>query len=139
MLETTINAEEVKEQLRRLNDYPTTSERHIRPAMGETVQLIASAWRMVTPYQSGAYAGGIVGRVESVAGTRAVGLIETNVGAQGFPYPARLESSRRYHYASSSMQTKGQVKRAATGIFPAIIARFVRAVEAILNDLAVKA
>jgi hypothetical protein len=137
MIIASVEAEQLAEQLRRLEGFPRITERHLRPAMDDSLPMILTAWRAVIPFRTGAYISGIVGRVESVTGTTATALVETNVGAEGFPYPARLEYSGRYHFASSSMPTRGRVKAGIKQVFPAVIQRFLRAVDDILEDMAV--
>ena len=137
-----LQASGFEEQIRKLRDFAHIAEPHIRQALQESVQVIGSGWRQVAAEgETGDYRGSIAGRVTHLAGFRGLAIVETRAGSSGFPYPARLESSDRYHYRSGSQKgqrTKGKVR----GMFRArkqdLLRKVEQAIQKVVNWLAVR-
>ena len=115
------------EQIRKLANFNRIANKHMRQAGLESVALLERKWKEVAPVDTGRYRSSIAGRV-SVQGGTVIGIVGTNVkSARGFPYPAALEESRRYHYRAgprAGQFTMNRVKRLFKRAQAAIEKRF---------------
>jgi len=127
------------EQIRKLNRFEVTAFRHFKGAGEQSVKLLERNWKMVAPVNTGRYRSSITGRVKSVVGTDIVAVCGTNVTSdKGFPYPAALEQSMRYHYRRGPRRgqfTYNRVARVLKNAQASIKARFNKAVRNIVKDL----
>jgi len=127
------------EQIRKLNRFEVTAFRHFKSAAESSVKLLERNWKMVAPVDTGRYRSSITGQVKSVVGTDVVAVCGTNVTSErGFPYPAALEQSMRYHYRRGPRKgqfTYNRVVRVLKNAQGSIKARFNKAVRAIVKDL----
>ena len=127
------------EQIRKLNRFEVTAFRHFKVAAEQSVKLLERNWKMIAPVKTGQYRSSIAGRVKSVVGTDVVAVVGTNVRSdRGFPYPAALEQSMRYHYRSGPRKgqfTYNRVTRVLKRAQGTIKARFNKAVRNIVKDL----
>ena len=135
----TIEIKGLTEQIRKLNRFEVTAFRHFKGAAEQSVALLERNWKMVAPVNTGRYRSSIHGRVKSVVGTDVVAVCGTNVRSdRGFPYPAALEQSMRYHYRSGPRKgqfTYNRVARILKNAQGSIKARFNKAVRNIVKDL----
>jgi hypothetical protein len=140
--DVTIDARDVEEQIRLLARIDEVTERHLRPAMQESIDEVASGWRSVIPSVSGDYEGSIGSRVTRVVGASARAVASTSVRRDGFPYPAALETSpsgrgsRTYIWQSGRL-AKGTVTAVLREKAGSIMQRVANALERIVNDLVV--
>ena len=127
------------EQIRRLNRFEVTAFRHFKGAAEQSVKLLERNWKMIAPVKTNRYRSSIHGEVKSVVGTDVVAVCGTNVKSdKGFPYPAALEQSMRYHYRSGPRKgqlTYNRVARVLKWAQGSIKARFNKAVRNIVKDL----
>ena len=130
------------EQIRKLNRFEVTAFRHFKVAAEQSVALLERNWKMIAPValvKGWRYRSSIHGRVKSVVGTNVVAVCGTNVKSdKGFPYPAALEQSMRYHYRSGPRKgqfTYNRVARVLKNAQGSIKARFNKAVRNIVKDL----
>lgn len=126
-------------QVRRLVAFDKRAERHMRAAHEQAIHNLVPAWKSVAPYETGHYQRSIEGRVERLVGGEVVSIIGTPVKSRrGFPYPAALEESARYHYRRTrfrGQETRGQVKRTFERRVKTLLRVFERAASRILDDL----
>jgi hypothetical protein len=141
--DVTIDASDVEEQIRLLARIDEVTERHLRPAMQQSIDEVASGWRSVIPSVTGTYEGSIEGKVMSVVGSRARAVASTGVRRDGkFPYPAALETSpsgrgtRTYIWQSGRL-AKGTVTGVLREKADRILQRVADALERIVNELVV--
>ena len=127
------------EQIRKLNRFEVTAFRHFKGAAEQSVKLLERNWKMIAQVKTNLYRSSIHGRVKSVVGTDVVAVCGTNVRSdRGFPYPAALEQSMRYHYRSGPRKgqfTYNRVARILKNAQGSIKARFNKAVRNIVKDL----
>jgi len=127
------------EQIRKLNRFEVTAFRHFKGAAEQSVKLLERNWKMIAPVKTSRYRSSITGRVKSVVGTDVVAVCGTNVRSdRGFPYPAALEQSMRYHYRRGPRRgqfTYNRVARVLKNAQGSIKARFNKAVRKIVKDL----
>ena len=132
---------DLERQIAKLMTMEQIATPHLRAAMVDSLRMVSGEWKAIAPHGLGTYEGSIVGELKSVVGLEVQGVVSTNVtGAGGFAYPAMLELSKRFHYASGSRQgaaTKGRVRHVLFDKKPAILQCFVQAIEAALRDLVV--
>ena len=126
------------EQIKKLANFDKIANKHMRPAGLESVALLEREWKIDAPVDKGRYRSSIAGRVR-ILGGEVVGIVGTNVkSATGFPYPAALEESRRYHYRAGPRRgqpTAGRVKRILKNAKDRIIKRFQVARDRIIKEL----
>jgi len=127
------------EQITKLNRFEVTAFRHFKGAAEESVKLLERDWKMIAPVKTGQYRSSIAGRVKSIVGTDVVAAVGTNVTSpKGFPYPAALEHSQRYHYRRGPRQgqlTYNRVRRVLKRAQGSIKRRFNKAVKLIVKDM----
>lgn len=128
------------EQIRKLANFDRIANKHMRKAGLESVALLERKWKEVAPVDTGRYRSSIAGRVRIMGGS-VVGIVGTNVkSAKGFPYPAALEESRRYHYRTgprAGQYTMHRVKRLFKRAEGSIKSRFNKAVKKVIKELEV--
>lgn len=126
------------EQIRKLANFNRIADKHMRQAGLESVALLERNWKQVAPVDTGRYRSSIAGRVRTLGG-EVVGVVGTNVrSAKGFPYPAALEESRRYHYRSGPRRgqfTMNRVKRLFKRAQQSIKSKFNKAVKNVVKEL----
>ena len=139
MISYEIEIKGLTEQIRKLNRFEVTAFRHFKGAAEESVKLLERNWKMIAPVKTNRYRSSIAGRVKSIVGTNVVAVVGTNVKSdKGFPYPAALEQSMRYHYRSGPRKgqfTYNRVARVLKRAQGSIKARFNKAVRNIVKDL----
>ena len=127
------------EQVMKLNRFDAIAGRHFRKAGETSIKFLERGWKIDAPVDTGRYRSSITGRVKSVVGASIVAIVGTNVrSARGFPYPAALEESARYHYRRGprmGQPTMGRVKRILKNARKTIQKTFDRAVKRIVKDL----
>jgi len=127
------------EQIRKLANFDRVAYKHMRQAGLESVALLERKWKQIAPVDKGRYRSSIVGRVSTITGGNVVGIVGTNVrSAKGFPYPAALEESRRYHYRAGPRRgqfTMNRVKRLFKRAVTAIKRKFNVAVKKVIEEL----
>ena len=126
------------QQIKKLDNFDKIANKHMRKAGLESVALLERKWKEVAPVDTVRYRSSIAGRVRIQGGT-VVGIVGTNVkSARGFPYPAALEKSRRYHYRAgprAGQYTMNRVKRLFKRSQDAIQKRFSAAVKKVIKEL----
>jgi len=126
------------EQIRKLQGFNRVANKHMRQAALGSVALLERKWKPVAAVHTGRYRSSIAGRVNIQGGT-VVGIVGTNVrSARGFPYPAALEESRRYHYRAGPRRgqfTMNRVKRLFKRAATAINRKFNAAVKKVIKEL----
>ena len=135
-----VDASDLKAQLEKLKGMERIASGPMRQAARESIRPVASGLRQVAPVDSGEYAGGIF-EMTSVFGLSVEALAGTRAGQGGFPYPANLETSGRYHYRRGPLAgrpTRGKARGVLRRLKPEITERFRRAVEQIAEALAVR-
>ena len=132
------------EQIRKLNRFDHIAGRYFKEAAEGSVKLLERNWKIIAPVRligGGRYRSSIAGRVKSIAGANVVAVVGTDaVSDKGFPYPAALEESKRYHYRSGPRQgqfTFNRVRRVLKKARGSIKRRFNKAVRNIIKDLEV--
>lgn len=142
MIKITLEERGLSEQIEKLASFNRIAEPYMRGAGQDAVGQIAGAWRVRAPVETEAYVSTIAGRIDFLAGMEVIGIVGTGAGATGFPYPANLETSGRYHYATGARggrsKTKGQARRALMSRKATILQRFGQAVDQILDALSVR-
>lgn len=142
--DVTVDIRDVEEQIRLLERIDELAERHLRPAMQQSISDVGSGWRSSIPTVSGTYEGSIEAKVTRVAGFSARAVASTSVRRNGkFPYPAALETSpsagravRKYVWQSGGL-AKGTVKRVLADKAQQILQWVGDALNRMLNDLVV--
>lgn len=136
-----IEASDVEEQERRMGRFDATVGRHFRGAAEEGVRQVVGAWRAEAPVgESGRYRGSIRGGPITVTGlqVRAVSSATAVNPLDRFGYPGALEMSRRYRLRPGGKPSKGAMGRLLWSQARSLMARFQRALEAALHELAVR-
>lgn len=125
-------------QIQKLANFDRIANKHMKQAGLESVALLERNWKEIAPVDTGRYRSSIAGRVQ-IMGGEVVGIVGTNVrSATGFPYPAALEESRRYHYRAGPRRgqfTMNRVKRLFKRSHDAIKKKFNAAVRKIVKEL----
>jgi hypothetical protein len=125
-------------QITKLKGFNRIANKHLRRASLESTTLLERKWKMDAPVDTGRYRSSIAGRVRTL-GSEVVGIVGTNVrSATGFPYPAALEESKRYHYRTgprAGMPTMGRVKRLFKVAQEQILNSFKKARDRIIKEL----
>ena len=126
------------EQITKLANFDKIANKHLGGAANISIKYLEREWKMDAPVDKGRYRSSIAGRVRTLAG-EVVGIVGTNVkSARGFPYPAALEKSRRYHYRTGPRRgqpTMGRVKRLFKKAQDQILRRFKMARDKIVKEL----
>lgn len=137
-LDIQIEAGDVKRQEELLARFDAIATRHFRPAADEALTQIVGGFRSEAPVASGDYVDSIVGRVERVVGMEVRGVASASARrGEGFPYPAALETSKRYTFRWSGRRSKGTMRRMLKSKGEGIMQRFWQALEATVRDLVV--
>jgi len=127
------------EQIVRLRGFEAIATRRFMVAAEQSVKLLERDWKKVAPVDTGRYRGSITGRVKTITGTTIVAVCGTNVVSdKGFPYPAALEHSARYHYRRGPRRgqlTLLRVRRVLEQAKGSIKKKFNDAVKHIVKDL----
>ncbi len=103
----------VDEQIRKLVGYDALVDKHLLIATGLGTNKLVGDWKIIAPVDTSRYRGSISGNVSIISGS-IIGIASTNVSERGFPYPAALEESAKYHYRRGPRKgqlTQGKVKR----------------------------
>ena len=139
MIECEIEVVGLTEQIRKLNRFDAIAGRHFKRAGEVSIKSLERGWKKDAPVDTGRYRSSITGRVKSVMGASVVAVVGTNVRSdRGFPYPAALEESARYHYRRGPRRgqpTMGRVKRLLKNARGSIQKTFNNAVKNIIKDL----
>lgn len=129
------------EQIAKLKRFDSIAQKHTRTATNKSVMLLERKWKIIAPVDTGRYRSSIAGRVRLMTGMETVGIVGTNVrSATGFPYPAALEESRRYHYRRGPRRgqfTMNRVKRILKRARGAIKKEFNKAIKSIIKELTI--
>ena len=137
-----LDGSDVDQQARKLAGYGRTAKRHFSRAMGQSVVVLLADWKEIAPVLKGRYRGSLAGRVRVGQGpVQLAGSVSTNVWAEGFPYPAALEESRRFHYRGGprrGQRTAGRVKGVLRSNTARINKFFQDALKRIIKRLVVK-
>jgi hypothetical protein len=127
------------EQIMKLRNFDSIAGRHFRSAGETSIKFLERGWKIDAPVDKGRYRSSITGQVKSVVGASVVAIVGTNVRSdRGFPYPAALEESARYHYRRGPRRgqpTMGRVKRLLKQASGTIQKTFDKAVKRIVKDL----
>lgn len=127
------------EQIRKLRNFDAIAGRRFRSAGETSIKFLERGWKIDAPVDTGRYRSSITGQVKSVVGASIVAVVGTNVMSdRGFPYPAALEESARYHYRRGprmGQPTMGRVKRILKNARKTIQKTFDSAVKRIVKDL----
>jgi len=127
------------EQIIKLANFDTFAGVRFRRAGELAVYSLERGWKRLAPVDKGRYRSSITGRVKSVVGASIVAVVGTNVTSdRGFPYPAALEESKRYHYRRGPRQgqfTYNRVRRVLKRARRSIKRLFNDAVKLIVKDL----
>lgn len=133
-----VEAEDLKTQDELLARFDQIAARYFRPAARYALDQIERGWRSEAPLATGAYVDSIGGRIERVVGMEVKGIVSTSVRKNGgFPYPAALETSKRYTFRVSGRPSRGTMRRMLKSKGEAIMQRFWHALEATVRDLVV--
>lgn len=127
------------EQVMKLANFNTFAGIRFKQAGETSIKFLERGWKIDAPVDKGRYRASIAGQVKSVVGASIVAIVGTNVRSdRGFPYPAALEESARYHYRRGPRRgqpTMGRVKRILKNARGRIQKAFDRAVKLIVKDL----
>ncbi len=133
---------DVTKQRKKLAGYDKLSKRHFSRAMGQSVTVLLSDWKEIAPVLTGRYRGSLAGRIVQGRGSVLLeGSVGTNVTSDGFPYPAALEQSSKFHYAHGprrGQRTAGRAKGVLKGNTKRITGFFEDALETIIKKLVVR-
>ena len=133
---------DVTKQRKKLAGWDKLSKRHFSRAMGESVTVLLADWKEIAQVLTGRYRGSLAGRIVQGRGKVLIeGSVGTNVTNDGFPYPAALEESRKFHYAHGprrGQRTAGRVAGVLKGNIRRITRFFESAADKIVKGLAVK-
>ena len=133
---------DVTKQKKKLAGWDKLSKRHFSRAMGQSVTVLLSDWKEIAPVLHGRYRGSLAGRIVQGRGNVLLeGSVGTNVTNRGFPYPAALEKSRRFHYARGprrGQRTAGRVAGVLKGNTRRMTRFFENALDKIIKALVVK-
>ena len=134
-----IEVKGLTEQIMKLRNFDAIAGKHFKVAGETSIKFLERGWKKDAPIDTGRYRSSITGRVKSVAGANVVAVVGTNVVSdKGFPYPAALENSPRYHYRRGPRKghpTVGRVKRILKNARGTIQKTFNNAVKRIVKDL----
>ncbi len=128
---------DITEAIRRLDNFDAIASREFWVAMKRAVEIDEQGWRAEVPVRSGEYKGAINWETISVVSLNAKAVISAKAWSDGgFPYPAALEQSAKFH--SGGRPTKGRVQAMANRLMPSIEALFLDALERISKQLVVR-
>ena len=129
----------ITEQVMRLRGFDFIAGRRFMVAAEQSVKLLERNWKKVAPVDTGRYRSSISGRVKTITGANIVAVTGTDVRSnRGFPYPAALEESARYHYRRGPRRgqlTLLRVRRVLEQAKGSIKKRFNDAAKHIVKDL----
>ncbi len=133
---------DVNKQQKKLAGYDKLSKRHFSRAMGQSVVVLLNNWKEIAPVLHGRYRGSLAGRIVQGRGSVLIeGSVGTNVTNDGFPYPAALEESRKFHYARGprrGQRTAGRVAGMLKGNIKRINRFFENEADKIVKALVVR-
>ncbi len=140
-VEYSVESEDISRQIDKLRRYDGLYTKHITKAQSANVQQVHKRWWFIAPIDRGLYRRTLKKEVKRFVGGEIVGIVGTDAMSKGFPYPAALEQSPRYHYRSTGkkgQRTMGQVKKMLKKAGRRIDLEFRKAINRITKDLEVR-
>jgi len=138
MLSYDVQAPEINEQMRKLENFAAVAKGEYVPAMKAAIALSITDIRGKAPVLSGTLQASVGGSVKFAAGDEVRGVMTADArGANNFPYPYALDGSKRYHFAGQRKQTKGFFKGVIFRKKAEVMALFISATSRIVSKLAV--
>lgn len=138
MISATVEAPQITEQMRKLDNFAAVAKGEFVPAMNAAIALSVTDIRDKAPVMSGALQSSVGGTVKFAAGDEVRGVMTADArGANGFPYGYALNVSSKYRYAGRRKKTKGWMRNVIFRKRKEVYALFAAATERIVNKLAV--
>lgn len=138
MLNYTVEAPQITEQMRKLEDFNAVAKSEFVPAMNAALALSVTDIRGKAPVLSGALQSSVGGTVKFAMGDEVRGVMTADArGANGFPYGYAQNASKKYHYAGTRRSTKGWMRNVIFRKKAAVMALFFAATSRIVARLAV--
>lgn len=138
MLSATVEAPQITEQMRKLENFSQVALAEFRPAMAEALSLSVSDIQSKAPVMSGTLQSSVSGRIRYAAGDEVRGVMTADArGANGFPYGYALNVSSKYRYSGTRRKTKGWMRNVIFRKRKEVMALFAEATERIVSKLAV--
>ena len=138
MLQMTVEAPQITEQMRKLEQFDQIAQQEYTAAMRPAIALSVSDIHAFSPYLSGALDSSVKGEIRYASGDEVRGVMTASAtGANGFPYGYALDASKKYHYAGGRKSTKGWLKGVLRRKRAEVLALFFSATSRIVARLAV--
>lgn len=138
MLSATVEAPQITEQMRKLENFNQVALAEFRPAMTEALALSVSDIQSKAPVMSGALQSSVGGQIRYAAGDEVRGVMTADArGANGFPYGYALNVSSKYRYSGTRRKTKGWMRNVIFRKRKEVMELFAEATERIVKKLAV--
>lgn len=138
MLSATVEAPQITEQMRKLENFNQVALAEFRPAMAEALSLSVSDIQSKAPVMSGTLQSSVSGQIRYAAGDEVRGVMTADArGANGFPYGYALNVSSKYRYSGTRRKTKGWMRNVIFRKRKEVMALFAEATERIVKKLAV--
>lgn len=138
MIDATIEAPTIDEQIRRCNAFDKVAQAEFTKAMRPALALGVSDIHIWSPFGTGALDASVSSAIKYTSGENVRGVMTAGaVGANGFPYGYALDASSKYRYAGSRKKTKGWLRGVTRRKRGEIMALFAAAVGRIVERLAV--
>lgn len=138
MLSYDVEAPQITEQMRKLDNFAAVAKSEYVPAMNAAIALSVLDIRAKAPTLSGNLASSVGGSVKYAAGDEVRGVMTADArGANGFPYGYALNVSSKYRYAGGRKKTKGWMRNVIFRKKAEVMALFISATSRIVSKLAV--
>ena len=138
MLQMTVEAPQITEQMRKLEQFDRIAQEEYTAAMQPAIALSVADIHIWSPYGTGTLDASVKGEVRFASGDEVRGVMSAAAtGANGFPYGYALDSSNKYRYAGTRKKTKGWLKGVLRRQRGAVLALFFSATSRIVARLSV--
>ncbi len=138
MVSYDVQAPEINEQMRKLENFAAVAKGEYVPAMKAAIALSITDIRGKAPVLSGTLQASVGGSVKFAAGDEVRGVMTADArGANGFPYGYALNVSSKYRYAGGRKKTKGWMRNVIFRKKAEVMALFISATSRIVSKLAV--
>lgn len=138
MLQMTVEAPQITEQMRKLDQFNQIAQQEYTAAMRPAIALSLSDIHVWSPYGTGTLDASVKGEIRFASGDEVRGVMSAGAtGANGFPYGYALDASNKYRYAGTRKKTKGWLKGVLRRKRSEVLALFYSATSRIVARLAV--
>lgn len=138
MMQYTVEAPQITEQMRKLDQFNQIAQQEYTAAMRPAIALSVADIHAWSPFGTGTLDASVKGEIRFVSGDEVRGVMSASaVGANGFPYGYALDASAKYRYAGTRKKTKGWLKGVIRRQRQAVLTLFVSATSRIVARLAV--